>query len=84
MKLTYIYLHHQGFDFYLSDEAIEKEDLYCELCEDYDELIAAYDNEKDLGEHLRHLFKEGYDILPCPEYDEIRAKYCPLEMIIER
>ena len=45
MKKTYVYLHHQGFDFYLSEEALPYEDRFCAICGEEDTLIGAYETE---------------------------------------
>lgn len=77
---TYVYLHHQGFDFYLSEKQLSADERFCEACGTEDILIGVYDTEKDLANKLAQLFAEGYDLLPCAEYEAIKAKYCPSEL----
>ena len=75
MKKTYVYLHHQGFDFYLSEEALPYEDRFCAICDEEDTLIGIYETEESLADKLTQLFRDGYDLLPCREYDQIKEKY---------
>ena len=42
----YIYEGHMG-SLYVSDKALEYEQLYCEICGDSDTLIGCADNRKD-------------------------------------
>ena len=80
MKKTYVYLHHQGFDFYLSDQELLPEERFCTVCDEEDVLLGTYEIEDSLADKLRQLFAEGYDLLPCKEYDQIKEKYCPGEL----
>ena len=75
MKKTYVYLHHQGFDFYLSEEALPYEARFCTICGAEDTLIGIYETEEALADKLTQLFRDGYDLLPCREYDQIKEKY---------
>ena len=75
MQKTYIYLHHQGFDFYLSGEALPYKDRFCAICGEEDTLIGIYETEEALADKLTQLFRDGYDLLPCREYDQIKEKY---------
>ena len=77
MKKTYVYLHHQGFDFYLSDRELLSEERFCSVCDEEDVLLGAYEAEESLANKLRQLFAEGYDLLPCKEYDRVKEKYWP-------
>ena len=80
MKKTYVYLHHQGFDFYLSEKALPYEDRFCAICGEEDTLIGTYETEEALADKLAQLFDEGYDLLPCKEYDSVKEKYCPVAL----
>jgi hypothetical protein len=80
MKRTYVYLHHQGFDFYLSDQELLSKERFCTVCDEEDVLLGTYESEDSLADKLRQLFAEGYDLLPCKEYDRIKEKYCPGEL----
>ena len=77
MKPVYVYLHHQGFDFYLTHRARSAFELYCEYCEESDTLIGVYDNSDELSNKLKELFTAGYDLLPGEEYLLIAGQYCP-------
>ena len=63
MKKVYVYMHHQGFDFFLSDRELSKEERYCSHCDEHDELYAVYVDDISLKECMQHLFEEGYDII---------------------
>ena len=80
MTKTYVYLHHTGFDFYLSDRELGEQERYCSQCDDYDILLGSYNNEDALSDKLGQLFSEGYDLLPCQNYEKILDKYCPLAL----
>ena len=80
MKKIYVYLHHQGFDFYLSYHELLPEERFCAVCDEEDVLLGTYESEDSLADKLRQLFAEGYDLLPCKEYDRIKEKYCPGEL----
>ena len=75
MEKTYVYLHHQGFDFYMSEEALPYEDRFCAICGEEDTLIGTYETEEALADKLTQLLRVGYDLLPCGEYDQIKEKY---------
>ena len=77
MRTVYVYLHHQGFDFYLKNRKLSDAELYCSYCKTSDTLIGVYDNGDELGEKLKELFSAGYDLLPGDDYDRIRRLYCP-------
>lgn len=77
MRTVYVYLHHQGFDFYLKHRELSEAERYCTYCETSDTLIGVYDNGYELGEKLKELFAAGYDLLPGDDYDRIRRLYCP-------
>lgn len=79
MYPTYVYLHHQGFDFYLSNRQKSPEELYCSLCDESDALLGVFYCREALAERLSALFKEGYDLIPCEDYDNIVATFCPPE-----
>lgn len=58
----YIYDGHMG-GLYVSDEALEYEQLHCETCGDSDTLIGYVDNRKDaerLLESYKDIFDESY------------------------
>ena len=80
MQKVYVYLQHQGFDFYLRDRALTEKELYCENCDAADTLLGVYETEEELAAKLLSLFQKGYDLLPCAEYDAIKNKYCPPEL----
>lgn len=80
MKITYIYLHHDGMDFYLSDQEKSQEELYCSACDAYDTLLGVYDSRLKLGQKLCQLFRDGYDLMPCENYDEIKSEFYPTEL----
>ena len=77
MKRVYVYMHHQGFDFYLKHRALTPVEMYCEYCEESDTLIGVYDNGQELGDKLKELFAAGYDLLPDEEYILVAGRYCP-------
>ena len=64
MKKTYVYLHHQGFDFYLADRELSFEERYCQICDEEDVLVGVYESEDSLSEKMEQLLKDGYEILP--------------------
>lgn len=82
MTKTYVYLHHQGFDFFLSDRKLSKEECYCAACDESDELVGEYADEQTFADKLKDLFKEGLDFIEGRGYDynEIKDKYCPVEL----
>lgn len=80
MEKVHVYLHHQGFDFYLSDQELSPTERFCKTCGEEDMLVGAYDTENALAEKLAELFTVGYDLLPCKEYDIMKEKYCPAEL----
>lgn len=80
MEKTYVYLHHQGFDFYLSNREKSDAELYCCLCDESDFLLGVYETEEALVAKLDSLFREGYDLLPCENYNTLKDKYCPPEL----
>lgn len=63
MKKVYVYMHHQGFDFFLSDRELSKEERYCSHCDEYDELYTVCEDDISLKECIQQLFEEGYDII---------------------
>ena len=75
MKKTYLYLHHQGFDFYFKNRELTREECYCPSCDEYDTLVGVFEDEVIFGNKLRQLFAEGYDLVPCDEYDRIKNTY---------
>lgn len=81
MEKTYVYMHHTGFDFYLSNRELSQQELYCPHCEESDILLGSYSTEEALSEKLGWLFAEGYDLMPCEDYDQIRQKYCPPDLL---
>lgn len=60
MAKTYVYLHHQGFDFYLTDRPLTPDERYCAICEDADRLIAVCRDADTLTDTLRELYAQGY------------------------
>lgn len=64
MKPVYIYLHHCGFDFFLSDHLLSTEEAYCPDCNESNELIGIYDNEEVLNTKIQELQKSGLDFIP--------------------
>lgn len=79
-KNTYLYMHHDASVFFLQNRALSPEELYCSYCDASDTLIGCYDDERTLAAKLRQLFEEGYDLIPCDEYLDIKDKYCPPEL----
>lgn len=64
MRPVYLYLHHCGFDFFLSDHLLTKEEAYCPDCEESNELIGIYYNEEVLNAKIQELQKAGLDFIP--------------------
>ena len=64
MRPVYLYLHHCGFDFFLSDHLLTKEETYCPDCEESNELIGIYYNEEVLNAKIQELQKAGLDFIP--------------------
>ena len=64
MKPVYLYMHHCGFDFFLSDHELTKEEAYCLDCDESDELIGIHDNEEELNSRMEELIAKGYDLIP--------------------
>lgn len=81
MRKTYVYMHHNKCDFYLSEQEKTPEEQYCPHCEDSDYLLGVYESEEALAAKLNFLFSEGYDLLPCKDYDKLKEKYCPPELL---
>lgn len=75
MKITYLYMHHSGFDFFLCERELAPPELRCAHCGESDTLIGNYTDERALAAELRRLFAEGYDLIPCTEYASIKARY---------
>ena len=64
MRPVYLYLHHCGFDFFLSDHLLTKEEAYCPDCKESNELIGIYYNEEVLNAKIQELQKAGLDFIP--------------------
>ena len=64
MRPVYLYLHHCGFDFFLSDHLLTKEEAYCPDCEESNELICIYYNEEVLNAKIQELQTAGLDFIP--------------------
>ena len=64
MRPVYLYLHHCGFDFFLSDHLLSKEEAYCPDCEESNELIGIYYTEEVLNAKIQELQKAGLDFIP--------------------
>ena len=79
MKRTYLYLHHDGFSFFLENRELTSEERYCKYCDASDILVGCFDSEATLGEQMRQLFASGYDLISCDDYLDIKDKYCPPE-----
>lgn len=79
---AYIYDGHLG-GFYISDEEIPDDDLYCETCGDYDELIFTMEDISDLQRLLNYLFTENYTLNCMFEIIEDLKKYYDDEKYIE-
>lgn len=45
--MTYLYLSHFG-SFYTTDKPVDKDELYCETCGDWDQFIGKADNAEEL------------------------------------
>ena len=80
MKKIYVYLHHQGFDFYMSERELSPEERLCEVCGEEDILLGVYETEDALADGLTQLYKDGYDLLPCDEYYVKKEKYSTKEL----
>lgn len=80
MRKTYLYMHHDAGLFFLRDQALSPKELYCSYCDAFDTLLGCYDDERALAVKLRQLFEEGYDLIPCEEYLDIKDRYCPPEL----
>lgn len=79
---AYIYDGHAG-GFYISDEEIPDDDLYCENCGDYDELIFTMEDICDLQRLLNYMFTEYYTLDCMFEIIEDLKKYYDDEKYIE-
>lgn len=80
MKRTYLYLHHDGFSFFLENRELTSEEQYCKHCDASDTLVGYFDSETALAEQMRRLFASGYDLISCDDYLDIKDKYCPPEL----
>ena len=63
MRPVYLYLHHCGFDFFLSDHLLTKVETYCPDCEESNELIGFYYDEEELRLKTEELIVKGYDFI---------------------
>lgn len=81
-KKAYIYDSHLG-GLYISDKEIPYEDLYCETCGDYDDLIFTMNDKFDIQELLNYLFTEYYTLSCMFEIIEQLKKYYDDEENIE-
>lgn len=81
-KKAYIYDSHLG-GLYISDKEIPFDDLYCETCGDYDELIFTMKDRFDTQELLNYLFIEDYNLSCMFEIVEQLKKYYDDEKSIE-
>lgn len=79
---AYIYDGHLG-GFYISDEEIPDDDLYCETCGDYDELIFTMEDISDLQRLLNYMFTEYYTLDCMFEIIKDLKKYYDDEEYIE-
>ena len=70
MPTIYIYLHHQGFDFYITNYLLSEEECYCSYCEDSDELLGCYSDQAQLQQEVDRLLERGIQYYSkCPELD---------------
>jgi len=74
MKRIYLYMHHCGFDFYMTDYEQTQEEIYCPDCDESSELIGICDNEAELEAKITELFSKGYDIITFEKCDDISSK----------
>lgn len=81
-KKAYIYESHLG-GLYVSDKEIPDDDLYCETCGDYDELIFTMEDIYDLQRLLNYMFTEYYTLACMFEILEDLKKYYDNEKYIE-
>lgn len=81
-KKAYIYDSHLG-GLYVSDEYIPDDDLYCETCGDYDELIFTMKDRFDTQKLLNYMFTEYYTLDCMFEILEQLKKYYDDEENIE-
>ena len=63
MKRTYLYMHHCGFDFYMTDHEQTPAEMYCPDCDESAELIGVYDSEAELEAKIAELFSKGFDMI---------------------
>lgn len=63
MKKVYLYIHHSGFDFFLSDHKLTHEETYCPDCDESNELVGVYDNAETLAAKIQELQKLGLDLI---------------------
>ena len=63
MKKKYIYLHHQGFDYFLTERELTQEERCCPLCDDYDTLLEVCEDETALHTKIEEFSKKGYDLV---------------------
>lgn len=82
-KKAYIYDSHLG-GLYISDKEIPFDDLYCETCGDYDELIFTMKDRFDTQELLNYMFTEYYTLDCMFEITEDLKKYYDDKECIER
>lgn len=73
-KEVYIYESHLG-GLYVSDKEIPDEDLYCETCNDDDDLIFEMEGKHDIEYLLSYLFKESYSLSEIFEIIDQLKKY---------
>lgn len=73
-KKAHIYKNHFS-GFYISTKQIADDDLYCDFCEDYDELIFIMENKHDTEYLLSFLFKESYSLSEIFEIIDQLKKY---------
>lgn len=81
-KKAYIYESHLG-GLYVSDKEIPYDDLYCETCNDDDNLIFEMECFDDVEHLLSFLFKESYSLSEIFEVLEELKKYYDEEESIE-
>lgn len=70
MEKTYVYMHHQGFDFYLSNREKSDAELYCRLCDESDFLLGLMKLKKRWRQSWTRFF--GRATTCCPAKTTIR------------
>lgn len=76
MSTKYIYLLLESPDFFFTIKPLESHDEFYS----YSKLFSRCDCEKDFAQQISILFQEGYDLISCENYNEIKTIYCPPQL----